>query len=41
VGVALFPDDGHDVPTLLRKADAAMYAMKVALGPARESRKPR
>jgi len=41
VGVALFPDDGHDVPTLLRKADQAMYAMKVALGTAHASRKPR
>ena len=28
VGVALFPDDGHDAETLIRHADMAMYAAK-------------
>jgi diguanylate cyclase (GGDEF)-like protein/PAS domain S-box-containing protein len=28
VGVALFPEDGHDADTLLRHADMAMYAAK-------------
>ena len=28
VGVALFPDDGEDAPTLIRNADMAMYAAK-------------
>jgi diguanylate cyclase (GGDEF)-like protein len=28
VGVSLFPDDGHDVETLLMNADAAMYRAK-------------
>lgn len=28
VGVAMFPDDGADAPTLLRHADTAMYAAK-------------
>jgi diguanylate cyclase (GGDEF)-like protein/PAS domain S-box-containing protein len=28
VGVALFPDDGEDAPTLIRHADMAMYAAK-------------
>jgi diguanylate cyclase (GGDEF)-like protein/PAS domain S-box-containing protein len=30
VGVALFPDDGADAPTLLRNADVALYAAKEA-----------
>jgi diguanylate cyclase len=28
VGVAMFPDDGHDVATLLQRADVAMYMAK-------------
>jgi diguanylate cyclase (GGDEF)-like protein len=28
VGIALFPQDGHDLSTLLRKADIAMYKAK-------------
>jgi diguanylate cyclase len=31
VGVALFPDDGRDLGTLLRKADIAMYKAKTSL----------
>src|ERR1035437_4677395 len=31
VGVALFPDDGLDLSTLLRKADIAMYKAKTSL----------
>ena len=31
VGVALFPDDGPDLSTLLRKADIAMYQAKTSL----------
>lgn len=30
IGVALFPDHGHDEEDLLRKADAAMFAAKEA-----------
>jgi diguanylate cyclase (GGDEF)-like protein/PAS domain S-box-containing protein len=30
VGVALYPDDGLDLPLLMRRADAAMYAAKNA-----------
>jgi len=28
IGISLFPQDGHDAETLLRKADAAMYQAK-------------
>jgi diguanylate cyclase (GGDEF)-like protein len=28
VGIAVFPDDGHDVDALLQRADVAMYAAK-------------
>jgi diguanylate cyclase (GGDEF)-like protein len=32
LGVAVFPDDGEDAPTLLRKADVAMYKAKQQSG---------
>ena len=28
IGIALFPDDGHDAPTLLKNADTAMFHSK-------------
>ena len=34
VGVALYPEDGEDVPALLRSADRSMYRDKTRLGPA-------
>ncbi|PKO33234.1 MAG: hypothetical protein CVU34_14270 [Betaproteobacteria bacterium HGW-Betaproteobacteria-7] len=30
LGLALYPEDGHDIESLLRNADAAMYAAKAA-----------
>jgi|SRR5665647_152320 len=30
IGIALFPDEGPDLSTLLRKADAAMYKDKAS-----------
>jgi diguanylate cyclase (GGDEF)-like protein len=38
VGVALFPEDGREAATLLRKADETMYAMKVQSGMMRKAR---
>ena len=33
IGVSVFPDDGLDASTLLRRADVAMYAAKAEKGP--------
>lgn len=30
IGVSLFPDDGGDIETLIKRADAAMYVAKEA-----------
>ncbi|MYM67435.1 EAL domain-containing protein [Pseudoduganella sp. FT55W] len=30
IGIAMYPDDGHDVETLLQRADAAMFQVKRA-----------
>ncbi|MYM35160.1 EAL domain-containing protein [Duganella sp. FT94W] len=30
IGIAMYPDDGHDIETLLQRADAAMYQVKRA-----------
>ncbi|MYM22320.1 EAL domain-containing protein [Duganella sp. FT135W] len=30
IGISMYPDDGHDVETLLQRADAAMYQVKRA-----------
>lgn len=30
IGISLYPDDGTDIPTLIKHADAAMYAAKEA-----------
>jgi len=30
IGIAMFPDDGHDLTSLLRKADIAMYKAKTS-----------
>lgn len=41
LGVAVFPDDGHDAEALLRAADAAMYRDKGAKGSDPPSGRPR
>lgn len=32
IGISLYPNDGHDLSTLLKKADIAMYTMKKSEG---------
>ncbi len=30
IGVSIFPEDGHDIGTLIHRADMAMYQAKIA-----------
>jgi len=40
IGVAVYPDDGEKIETLLRKADVAMYAMKAKKRELLDARQP-